>query len=252
MFLFQPLAATRYDLRFRVMGISVRVHPSFWLITLLLGARGDLLLLPVWVLVVFVSILVHELGHALAFRRLGQDSYIVLHLMGGLTIPRSVAWGGGWANVALSPRQEIFISLAGPGAGFLFAGLVILLIVILGGSVLPSLFLGFIPLPINAVLPFGGQYVRLLFSILLWVNFVWGLFNLLPVLPLDGGNVARNILLQYDPWDGVRKALWLSAITGGLIAFLELFIYRNILMALLFGFLAFQSYLSIQGRYGRF
>ena len=119
MFLLQQPSATPYDLQFSIAGIPVRVHPLFWLIAILFGSSGNLLFLPVWVFVVFTSILIHELGHAFAFRRFGQRSHIVLHFGGGLTIPESVAWGGGWASVALSRGQEIFISLAGPFAGFL-------------------------------------------------------------------------------------------------------------------------------------
>jgi membrane-associated protease RseP (regulator of RpoE activity) len=250
MFLFQQPPATQYDLRFTVAGIPVRVHPLFWLVAILLGSAGDLLLLPIWVLVLFVSILVHELGHAFAFRRFGQHSHIVLHFAGGLTIPESVSWGGGWASVALSPWQEIFISIAGPGAGFLFAGFVILVVSITGGSVLTTWLFGFIPLPVNAVLPFGGQYMSALFTLLLWVNVFWGLINLMPVQPLDGGNVARNLFIHYDPLDGLRKSVWLSVITGGLLALIGLLAFRSLYMALLFGFLAFQSYQSVRGRYG--
>lgn len=225
------------------------MHPLFWLITLLLGSAGDILLLPVWVVVIFVSILIHELGHALAFRRFGQRSQIVLHFAGGLTIPESVPWGGGWANVALSRRQEIFISLAGPGAGFLFAGLVMLVVSLTGGSILTTRLLGFIPLPLNAVVPFGGGFISVLVTMLLWVNIFWGFINLMPVQPLDGGNVARNIFIQYDPWAGVRKSLWLSVITGALLALMGLIVFRSLYMAFLFGFLAYQSYQSIRGRY---
>jgi stage IV sporulation protein FB len=250
MFLFQQPSPTRYDLRFSVLGIPVRVHPLFWLITLLLGSAGDLLLIPIWVIVVFVSILVHELGHALAFRRFGQRSHIVLHMAGGLTIPESVSWGSGWANIALSPWQEIFISIAGPGAGFLFAGLLILIITITGGSVQPSWLFGLIPLPVHATMSFGGPYVSVLATLFLWVNIFWGLINLMPVQPLDGGNVARNLFIHYDPLDGLRKSLWLSAITGVLLAIIGLFAFRSLFMALLFGLLAFQSYQAVQGRYG--
>ena len=84
---------------------------------------------------------------------------------------------------------------------------------------------------------------------LLWVNVFWGLFNLLPVFPLDGGQVARNIIIQYDPYDGVRKSIWVSVITGGLIALYGLLVMRSIYIALLFGLLAFQSYQSLQRRY---
>ena len=65
MMLFQSPPPTRYDLRFSIAGIPVSVHPVFWLIALLFGSSGDPLLIPIWILVVFVSILVHELGHAL-------------------------------------------------------------------------------------------------------------------------------------------------------------------------------------------
>jgi membrane-associated protease RseP (regulator of RpoE activity) len=247
--MFQPPAPTRYDLRFSIAGIPVSVHPLFWLITLLLGSTGDLLLIPIWILVIFVSILVHELGHALAFRRYGQRSRIVLHFAGGLTIPEPVYWGSGYANVGLSPNQHIFISLAGPGAGFIFGTLIIILVMVMGGSVITTRLFGFIPLPLNALLPFGGRVLSVMLSMLLWVNVFWGLINLVPVYPLDGGSVTRNVLIQVDPMDGVRKSLWISVIAGGLVALAGLIFLRSIFMALLFGLLAFQSYQSLQSRF---
>lgn len=253
MLLFQPPPPTRYDLRFNLAGIPVRVHPLFWLIALLLGSSsGSILQLLIWVLVVFVSILIHEIGHALAMRRYGQSSQVILHMMGGLTVPEQVSWGSGWANVALTPNQEIFVSLAGPGAGFLFAGLVIAGVIASGGSVITATLLGFIPLPAAVVLPIGGSILNAFVITLLWVNIFWGLINLMPVHPLDGGNVTRYILLQADPRDGVRKSLWVSVIAGILVAAIGLFLLGSIYMAFLFGFLAFQSYQSLQGRAGRF
>lgn len=248
MLLFQSPPPTRYDLRFSIAGIPIRVHPLFWLLTLLLGAAGDPVQLLIWVLVVFVSIVVHELGHAFAMRYFGQSSHIVLHFAGGLAIPDSVQWGSRWANVALGPNQYILISLAGPVAGFILAGLAIVGILLSGGSLGTTWLFGLIPLPLNAVLPFGGRILDILVTILLWVNIFWGLINLLPVFPLDGGNVARNILVQLDPMNGVRKSLWVSVITGGLIALLALVLLRSIYMAFLFGLLAFQSYQSLQSR----
>lgn len=249
MLLFQPPPPTRYDLRFSIAGIPVTVHPLFWLITLLLGSTGDLLLIPIWILVIFVSILIHELGHALAFRRYGQQSRIVLHFAGGLTIPEPVYWGTGYANVGLSPNQHIFISLAGPGAGFIFATLIIVLVTVMGGSVITTRLFGFIPLPLNALLPFGGRILSVMISMLLWVNVFWGLINLVPVYPLDGGSVTRNILIQADPIDGVRKSLWISVIAGALVALAGFIFLRSLFMALLFGLLAFQSYQALQRRY---
>lgn len=249
MLMFQPPPPTRYDLRFSIAGIPVSVHPLFWLIALLLGSTGDILLVPIWVAVIFVSILVHELGHALAFRRYGQRSQIVLHFAGGLTIPEPVSWGSGYANVALSPNQQIFISLAGPGAGFLLAGLVIALVTIAGGSILTTWLLGFIPLPSNALLPFGGRVMSIVVTMLLWVNIFWGLINLVPVYPLDGGTVTRYALMQADPVDGVRKSLWVSVIAGAVVALVGLVSLNSIFMALMFGLLAFQSYQALQRRF---
>lgn len=248
--LFQVPPPTRYDLRFSVAGIPVRVHPLFWVISFLFGfSFNNLLYTLIWMLVVFVSILIHELGHALAFRRYGQRSSIVLHFMGGLTVPEPVSWGVGWANVALTPRQEIFISLAGPFSGFLLAILLVGGVLVTGGSVTVNWLLGFIPLP-SATLPFGGVFLNLFIIMMLSVNIFWGSINLVPVYPLDGGNVARYLLLQYDPVDGVRKSLWLSVIAGGIVAVAGLLMFKSVYMALLFGFLAFQSYQSLQSRFG--
>ena len=253
MFLFQPPPSTRYDLHFNLAGIPVRVHPLFWLIAILLGSSSNnIIQILIWVLVVFVSILIHELGHALAMRVYGQPSQIVLHFSGGLTIPEPVWWGGRSANVALAPRQEILISLAGPGAGFLLAGLVITGVIFSGGSIITTWLFGLIPLPAMAVLPIGGNILNSLVTTLLWVNVFWGLINLLPVYPLDGGNVARYLLLKADPWDGVRKSLWVSVITGVIVAVAGLLFLSSVYMAILFGFLAFQSYQSLSGRTGRF
>ena len=250
MLLFQVPPPTRYDLRFNLAGFPVRVHPLFWLIAVLLGySSGDILQILIWVLVVFISILVHELGHALAFRRYGLASQIILHFAGGLTVPESTLWGSRWANVALGPNQNIFISLAGPGAGFLFAGLVIATVLLTGGSIIPTRLLGFIPVPGFAMLPFGGGLLSAFVTELLWVIIFWGVINLLPVYPLDGGSVTRNALLQADPVDGVRKSLWVSVIAGALIALIAFFFLGSLYMAVLFGFLAFQSYQSLQPRF---
>ena len=250
MMLFQPPPPTRYDLRFNLFGFPVSVHPLFWLIAVLLGSSsGSPLQILIWVLVVFISILIHELGHALAFRRYGLGSHIILHFSGGLTVPESTLWGSRWANVALGPNEQIFISVAGPGAGFIFAALIIGAVILAGGSIITTKLLGFIPLPGYALLPFGGSILASFITALLWVNIFWGVINLMPVYPLDGGSIARYVLIQVDPADGVRKSLWVSVTVGGLIALLAFFFLHSVYMALLFGFLAFQSYQSLSGRF---
>lgn len=246
MFLFQVPPPTRYDLTFSFMGIPVRVHPMFWLLSILLGyGAGDLSRILIWVFVVFFSILIHEMGHALAFRVHGQESFIVLHFAGGLTVPDTVRWGNDRANVSLTPNQNIFVSVAGPVAGFIFAGLVIGAVLFAGGSIAINFLFGFIPIPQLAFMPVGTTSLHLFIVMLLWVNVFWGLINLLPVFPLDGGQIARNVLIQLDPWDGARKSLWLSVITGGVVALAALLFLNSIYMAFLFGWLAFQSFQSL-------
>ena len=104
---------------------------------------------------------------------------------------------------------------------------------------------GIIPMPM-ALLPIGGRVAQVLVRTFIWVNVFWGLINLVPVYPLDGGNISRNVLLQMDPWNGERNSLWVSVVAGGLVAVLGLILLGSIYVAFLFGYLAFQSYQSLR------
>ena len=252
MFLFQPPPPTRFDLCFSVVGIPVRVHPLFWLIAILFGSSsGSPARLLGWVIAIFVSITIHELGHALALRRYGQDSQIILHLAGGLTVPESISWGGRYASVALTANQQIFISLAGPFSGFLFAILLLVASIPLGGVIIPNFIFGFIPFP-YVLFPSGWEILTSFLMSLLWVNIFWGLINLMPVHPLDGGSVVRYILIQTDPLNGLRTSLWVSVIAGAAMAVAGLLLLQSTYMAILFGLLALQSFQALQGGEGRY
>ncbi|MBI1899784.1 MAG: peptidase, partial [Planctomycetia bacterium] len=83
--IFAPPPATRFDLNFRLLGFPVRIHPFFWLSTVLLGTYGGRLAeketairVLAFVLAAFISILVHELGHALTIRWYGRQSQVIL------------------------------------------------------------------------------------------------------------------------------------------------------------------------------
>jgi len=246
MFLFQVPPPTRFDLNFSVAGIPIRVHPLFWVIAVLFGySSSSISGLLGWVIAIFVSITIHELGHALAMRRYGQDSYIVLHFSGGLTVPESISWGGRSASVAITANQQIFISLAGPFAGFLFAAFILAVSLAMGGVIIPNLLFGFIPFPVVFV-PIGGDVLNSFLMSLLWVNIFWGFINLIPVYPLDGGTISRYILVQTDPLNGIRTSLWVSVITGAAAAIGGLIFLGSTYMAILFGLLAFQSFQALQ------
>jgi len=250
MLLFSQPPLTRYDLRFTLFGIPVRVHPLFWLLTALLGASsGSLIALLIWIPAVFVSILVHEVGHALTMRRFGQVPQIVLHIGGGLTSAEPFWWGNRPVVVPLTPGQEVLISLAGPAAGFGLAASVTGIAAAAGGSVGVTLLLGILPLPVVGFSVSLG-IAALIANTFLWVNVFWGLINLIPVFPLDGGNIARTLLVRSDPWNGARKALRISVIAGAVVAAVGLIFLASPFLALLFGFLAFQSYQLLQGNPG--
>jgi Zn-dependent protease len=172
---------------FRLFGFDVEVQTSFWLTSALFGFlvfRENLALVLAWTVVVFVSVLVHELGHAVMIRRLGIEPQIALHGMGGTT---------SWQQVLpVSRAQRIVISVAGPFAGFAFAAVVYGVERVLPGSV-------------------GAQpLVAVVLSLLFYVNLLWGAINLLPVLPFDGGHVLEHAL-------GPRRFRWtllISTIVG--------------------------------------
>jgi Zn-dependent protease len=243
---FEPPPPTRYDLNFTIARIPIRVHPLFWLMGLLFGlSSGGIIQLVVWVAVVFVSILIHELGHALAFRLNGLGSQIVLHIAGGLTVPEPVLWGKSWVQVSLTPQQEALVSLAGPLAGFLFAALATMASIAVGGTVVLTRLFGII-LWFDVFIP-DNPILDLIVGTIIWVNLFWGFINLLPVYPLDGGNVARNIMTTLDPSSGLRKSLQVSMITGIVMAVVGLILFRSTYITLLYGLLAYQSYIALRG-----
>lgn len=234
---------TAYDLRFRLLGFPVRVHPWFWIVTILLN--GDRLLrmgpeyLLLWVVVVFVSILIHELGHALAFRAFGERAEIVLYAFGGLAVAPNVVRGR-W--------RRVVVALAGPFAGFLLCATTF------------GLSLAFAPALANSPLAIF-MVVQLVF-----VNLYWNLLNLLPVFPLDGGQVSRELCTARWGHRGTKISLKVSLATALLIVAYSLFceidtgqfganVTRDIpwwvprgsmYIAILFGFLAYSSYQLLQ------
>jgi hypothetical protein len=136
------------------------------------------------------------------------------------------------------------ISFAGPAAGFALAGVVIAAVYAAGGKVDVWWFANV--MPVLSSEGFANPYLRHLVDDLLYVNIFWGLVNLLPVFPLDGGQIARELFLLGDPWNGFVRSLWLSVFTAGLVAVLGGVLLRDLFIALFFGSLAFASYQMLQ------
>lgn len=181
-----------------------------------------------WVACVFVSILVHEFGHALTGRLFGSHARIVLYGFGGLAVG---------STERLRRWQRVAVLFAGPGAGFLLLGIVFALTLLIPGS------RGSRPILLVAAASF-----------LIQINLFWGLMNLLPVWPLDGGQISGEL---FSAWrrDGFRIALQLSIVTGAGVALLSLAEYQRLIPvfvglglygAILFGMLAYGSYQMLQ------
>jgi stage IV sporulation protein FB len=252
---------TPWDLDFAVLGFPVRIHPLFWLVGVLMGYHGGpdaAMQLVLWLVAFFVSILIHELGHALMYRRFGREAHIVLYAMGGLAVegrPRDAGFGNPWSfdsYTSFSPRQrtpreQILISAAGPGIQFVLLGLIVGLIYATGGHV------GFGIESFQPVFDVDlagelGKKPNVLYLVVLFlhINLWWPLINLLPVQPLDGGQIALQVLMQQDPWGGTQKALWLSVIAGGGMAVFAMLALHQSFTALLFASLAFSSFMALQ------
>lgn len=171
--------------------------------------------LVVWVAVVFQGILMHELGHAIAGRAFGREPRIELIALGGLT------W---WEQrEPLSPGRSIAVSFAGPAVGIAI-GLA----------------------AIAALDPVGGakdSLARYTLSSLIYVNLGWGLLNLLPVLPLDGGNIVAASLEWISPKRGRLLACYVSFAVIGLlfIATVQFKQYPATILLVLLGFSTFQA-----------
>ncbi|WP_208029236.1 site-2 protease family protein [Rhabdothermincola sediminis] len=176
-------------LAFAVAGIPVRVLPTFFLVSILLGlGYGDALLVGLWVTVVFASILIHELGHAAAYRWFGSDAAIVLHSFGGLTLGRSLSLG-----------RDLVVSLAGPAA---------------------SLLVGVPLLGLAASGTVTGQTGEAVLTMAIWVNVGWALINLLPILPLDGGQALVSLLSMITKRDATRLVNAVSVVVAGVAVYL--------------------------------
>ena len=216
-------------LHFTLWGIPVSIQPSSWLVLALIGgglgigSGSELLQVAVFVVMGVLSLLAHEMGHALMGRKLtGATPSVTLALMGGLTT----------LPYAPRTRKDYFLYIAAGPLGGLALGLLAGLILGLHIGDIGAGFAFYLLCPFNAeehmaasqqaslvtaiqdgTLPLGilGVYQTLML-ICMW----WSLFNLLPIFPLDGGQ------LLYAVTDKLRLCSIVGLIVGGIICLLSL------------------------------
>ncbi len=206
-------------IQFSLFQIPVRVLPWFWITLALIGGalRADskeaLFKLLLFMLAGFISILVHELGHALTAKHFGKRVEIVLQAFGGYA-----AYSGGGR---LSKLQNIAITAAGPALQILLGVAVWFLVAHLDGL---------------------SEQGRYFFTILHVISFMWALLNLLPVLPLDGGRLLETML---GP-ERIRLTLQISIAVAATIAVLALTFNLGILLPVFMGMMAYESYKALK------
>jgi Zn-dependent protease len=158
---------------FKLFRIPVAIRLSFLAMVLLLAliGRNEPARVAAWVGIVFFSILIHELGHALTARSMGATVAIELNGLGGLT-----RWG--IAGEEFGPGRRALVAGAGSAVGVVFGGLVWLVASQFG--------------------PYS-PFVAFVINNLIWVNLFWGLLNWAPIRPLDGGHLLQSLLQKVAP-----------------------------------------------------
>ncbi len=226
-------------LDFKLFNIPVRIQPLFWLGAFVIGGgfsiqgREGLITTLLAMAAILISILVHELGHALTSRKLTRvNPSIELVAFGGFARP----------NTHLTPRESFRVTWAGPLAGF---GLFLATVVVLIGLFGPAdgfHFASFVTFPWTdgrasdlLIMAEMNRHALSFVTTFLWINFWWSVLNLLPVFPLDGGQIYASME------ESALKVFRVGMITAGLAALAFLY-FRMPIGAILFGFLAYQNY----------
>jgi len=171
-----------------------------------------------WVPVLLISILWHELAHAAMIGGLGfGSSAIILAGMGGATYNERRA----------RPWQDLLISAAGPASSFLLAWIVTMIAT-------------------NVPVAQSDPFLRALLPLMAWANKWWGIFNLLPIGPLDGNGILRNFFrLFLNERPAFIISIWISIFVG-LGVFVLSLIGRQVFFAILVGWYVWTSWTQWQ------
>ena len=201
-------------------GIPVKIHWSLGLLFLFLLYFGHQIIklefIPLfWFLLLvvslFLSVVLHEYGHALVARKYGVKTRdIILSPIGGIARLE---------NIPRQPLQEIAVAIAGPMVNLAIAGLSLLILFVTDGNLDP-IDKGY---PVNF-----SQFVEYLF----WLNMVLFGFNLIPAFPMDGGRILRGLLsLKLPHLRATKIASTLGKILALCMILIALFKIQPILLA---------------------
>ncbi len=209
-------------IRFSLFGIPVEIQPFFWITLVLLGGvtgadtTEEILDIGLFVIAGFISILVHELGHALTARSFGASSTITLQAFGGYAT---------YSGVRLNRWQSFLVTAAGPGIQIVLGVVVFLL-----ARQLPNLS------------PQGESFL----GTLVFISFFWAILNLLPVVPLDGGQMVNAVLGPAR----IKITLWITiivAVAGAIIVALETYPSRLwFIFPIFLGMFAWQAFQALK------
>jgi Zn-dependent protease len=208
----------RHMVRFTIFGIPVQVQPFFWITLVLIGGALDanspaaILRVGLFVIAGFISILVHELGHALTARKFGAHSEIVLQAFGGYAA---------YSGVRLTRPQSFLVTAAGPGIQIVLG-----LVLLLSFRFLPNL---------------NSNAVYFLIT-LMWISLAWAVLNLLPILPLDGGRLLDAVL---GP-ERIKITLWVTIIVAIGVALIMYERTGKWLFPVFLGMFAWQAYQALK------
>ncbi|HKK17776.1 MAG TPA: site-2 protease family protein [Opitutales bacterium] len=207
-------------IRFSILGIPVSVQPWFWLTMLFIGGglhasnSHEIMRVGVFAFAGFLSILIHELGHALMIRKYGLPTSITLQAFGGFA---------SYPSGRLDRKQSFLVTVAGPAVQFAFGILLVLLANLIA-------------------IPEGSLFGPFLRALIL-VSLVWSVLNCVPVYPLDGGQMLAAVL-------GPRKQRYvhlISAVVAIAIGLAGYFYLRTILLPIFMAFFAWSNWQSFQG-----
>lgn len=237
---------TRGTIRFQLFGIPVFISPFSWVILALLGGglhmtdSSDLSRILIFVVVGMVVLLTHEFGHALTGRALGGEPHaIVVEGLGAVThsTPPRSRWGY-FAMVLAGPLATLIPAIA---MGFVL-GLQI------GVNPLASITYALLwPLPfvetpewvqiafLSASGPIGSDFMKLIYATTFQISVWWCLFNLLPILPLDGGHLLATLFPN-------RRVVCLTGMLLSIAMVIWAFTFGGIFLIMLFGYFGYINF----------